>query len=123
MLAPLRSREAFPTDPLLHVLAFLSGIAALVYEVVWTRRLTFVFGASIHAVSAVLAAYMAGLALGSLVVGRRADRPRQPLRVYAALEAGIGIAGLIVPVLLARLRNIDTWLYDASVASGGLTAF
>ncbi len=107
----------------LHVLAFFSGLAALVYEVVWTRRLTFVFGASIHAVSAVLAAYMAGLAFGSLAAGRKPDRPREPLLAYGLLEASVGVAALIVPVAIARLRVVDSALYDPNVARGWLTAF
>ncbi len=118
------SRLAVPfLTPVLHALAFASGLAALVYEVVWTRRLTFVFGASIRAVSAVLAAYMAGLALGSHIAGRRIGRPREPLRTYAALEAGIGLAGLAVPVALGHLRVVDTWFYDERLAHGWLTAY
>ncbi len=107
---------------LAHALAFFSGLAALVYEVTWTRRLTFVFGASIRAVSAVLAAYMAGLALGSIVAGRRAEGVKRPLRAYAWIEAGVGVAGLFVPALVARLRAADTLLYDGGAASGALTA-
>ena len=49
---------------------FLSGAAGLVYEVVWTRYLTLAFGVTAEAVSAVLSAYMAGLALGSLLARR-----------------------------------------------------
>ena len=55
---------------------FLSGASALIYEVVWTRLLSLVFGVTLHAISAVLASFMAGLALGSVVAGRLADRVR-----------------------------------------------
>ena len=104
----------------LHAVAFLSGLAALVYEVVWTRRLVFLFGATIRAVSAVLAAYMAGLALGSLLGGRRASRVKEPLVAYGLLEGFIGVAGLLVPVVLGRLRLVDAWLYGLF---GGAAAF
>ncbi len=118
--APARQRTIVV---LLHVLTFASGAAALAYEIVWTRRLTFVFGASIYAVSAVLAAYMAGLSVGSLLGAARSKRPHDALRLYALLEAGIGIAGLAVPAVLRRLHIVDTWLYDGRVAHGGLTPY
>lgn len=84
-------------------LFFLSGAAALIYEVLWARQLGLVFGATTHAASAVLAAYMLGLALGAALGGRWADRAANPLRLYGLLEAGIGGAGLALPWAIARL--------------------
>ena len=57
-----------------------SGATALVYQVAWTRNLSLIFGASHQAISIVLAAFMAGLALGGVVLGRVADRLPRPLR-------------------------------------------
>ena len=76
----------------LYALFFLSGVSALIYELVWQRLLNLVFGVSTLSVSAVLAAFMGGLALGGLLFGRLADRTGRPLRTYAWLEAGIGVA-------------------------------
>jgi spermidine synthase len=59
---------------LLLVLFFLSGTSALVYQVLWMRLLALVFGVTVHAATTVLAAFMAGLAIGSAVAGRLADR-------------------------------------------------
>ncbi|HEV3256452.1 MAG TPA: fused MFS/spermidine synthase, partial [Gemmataceae bacterium] len=87
----------------LYVLFFLSGASALVYELVWQRLLNLVFGVTTLSVSAVLAAFMGGLALGSLLLGRYADRTARPLRWYAWLEAGIGLTGLLVPAGFAGL--------------------
>src|SRR5262245_64580770 len=81
----------------LYLLFFLSGASGLIYELVWQRLLNLVFGVSTLSVSAVLAAFMGGLALGGLLFGRLADRSRRPLLLYAVLEAGIGAAGLLVP--------------------------
>ena len=78
-------------------LVFLSGFAALVYELVWQRLLNLVFGVSTLSVSAVLAAFMGGLALGSLAVARTADRTRRPLLLYGWLQAAIGVTALLVP--------------------------
>ena len=89
----------------------MSGASGLVYEVVWTRQLTLVFGSTVFATSTVLTAFMAGLALGSYYFGRMADRERRPLRLYAILEAGIGVFALIWPLLLSALNAIYVLAY------------
>jgi len=63
----------------LLVLFFLSGVSGLVYQVVWVRMLTHVFGTSATAVGVVLAAFMSGLSLGSWLLGRAVDRHPNPL--------------------------------------------
>jgi len=80
---------------------FLSGATSLVYQVVWVRELGLVFGHSTYAITAVLAAFMAGLALGSAVFARLAPRLANPLRAYGALEIGMGLYCACVPLLLA----------------------
>ena len=85
---------------LLYLLFFLSGAAALVYEVVWARSLALVFGGSHLAVATVLSVFMGGLALGGWLLGRAADRSRRPLRLYALLELGIAAAALLFELLL-----------------------
>ncbi len=85
---------------------FFSGVAALIYQVVWVRELGLVFGITTYAVATVLATFMAGLALGSHVFGGVADTQRRPLRSYALLEVAIGIYALVVPWLLHGLRPI-----------------
>lgn len=111
---PLRSRLILAA---LFSCFFLSGSAALLYEVVWMRMLTQIFGSSAYAIATVLAAFMAGLALGSYVFGRLANRAKNLLRLYGILELGIGIYGLLVPLLFRATRGIYIplfWLYDSS---------
>ncbi len=84
--------------------AFLSGLAGLVYEVVWLREVGLQFGNTLAATGTVLAVFMAGMALGSVWLGQRADRSERPLGLYAGLEIGIGLSALLVP---AGLRLID----------------
>src|SRR5204862_5806869 len=84
-----------------------SGATGLIYEVVWARMLGLVFGTTTIAISAVLAAFMGGLASGSVIAGSWARRIRNPLRAYALMEIGIGLYALIVPWLF---RGID-WGY------------
>jgi spermidine synthase len=75
-------------------LFFLSGAAGLIYEVVWSRLFKDVFGVTAYAVAAVLATYLGGLALGSWALGRAADRPSDPLRLYGFLEIGVAATAL-----------------------------
>jgi len=101
---------------LLQLCFFISGFAALLYETAWTRELAFVFGTSELAVTAVLAAYMAGLALGAAVAARLAHLIRRPVLAYGVIELGIGLGALAVPFAIRGLMGIYVnWL-------GGLEA-
>ena len=91
----------------------LSGVAALLYQLVWIRALTHVMGGTTFAISAVLAAYMGGLAFGSRFFGRRGDVARDPLKLYGALELGIGALGAFVLVLLPFLKPLYIGLVRA----------
>src|SRR5258707_9934234 len=106
----------------LYGLFFLSGASALMSELVWQRLLNLVFGVSTLAVSAVLAAFMGGLALGGLLLGRLADRTHRPLRSYALLEVGIAVAALLVPPGFALLTGLYTHLHGQLHPGPGLGA-
>lgn len=88
---------------------FLSGAAGLVYQVVWSRLLNEVFGVSAHATTAVLATYLGGLALGSWVLGRTADRAERPLRLYGLLEIGVGATAVAGSWLVRALEPAHAW--------------
>ena len=90
----------------LRLLFVASGAAALIYEVVWLHLLRLVIGASAISVGIVLAAFMGGMFLGSLLLGRFVSRSTHPLRVYALLEIGIGLFGLLMPLLLPAVRFV-----------------
>lgn len=99
------------------IMFVVSGAAGLVFEVALQRSLTRAFGVSALATSTVLAAWMAGLALGAILFGRLADRTKAPLRLYAWLEVGIGVCAAVMPFVvplaidgfasLARGRTLD----------------
>ncbi|MEW6358748.1 MAG: fused MFS/spermidine synthase [Planctomycetota bacterium] len=78
---------------------FVSGATGLMYEVLWTRMLILIFGATTFAISTVLTVFMAGLALGSYVLGRRLDRVEKPLQVYGILEILVGIYAFAAPFI------------------------
>ncbi|MBR9683432.1 MFS transporter [Candidatus Woesearchaeota archaeon] len=91
----------------LLLIAFaLSGMTALIYEVVWTRPLQLIFGSTIYAVSTMLTTFMFGFALGSYTFRNLADRVKNPALLFAGLELGIGLYGLIVLSLFAILPSI-----------------
>ena len=88
------------------ILLFFSGFASLVYEVVWTRVLLSVFGATVYASGTVLTAFMLGLALGAWLAARWSERwALAPLRQYAVLELAIGLYALAFPVILAGIND------------------
>ncbi len=96
---------------LLAGLFFLSGTAALIYQVAWLRMLSLVFGVTVYAASAVLTSFMGGLALGSWLGGRSADRLRAPLRTFAILELGVAASALAVPFALEGVSGLYTRLH------------
>jgi spermidine synthase len=88
---------------LVFVLFFASGAAGLVYQLLWLRQLTLIFGATAYATSAILSTFMGGLALGSYWAGRRADLwSNPPLATYGKLELGIAAYAVAIPWLLDR---------------------
>lgn len=87
-------------------LFFVSGATGLVYQTVWSRNLHLVFGTSTFAIATVLAAFMAGLAIGAALMARRVDHIARPLAVYGVLEIGIGLFALVFPWLVDAIRPI-----------------
>ena len=82
-----------PYLPLLILLFVGSGCAALIYEIVWFQMLQLVIGASGISLGVLLGTFMGGMFLGSLFLPRFVPPSKHPLRVYAAIEAGIGLLG------------------------------
>ena len=72
--------------PWIYFLFLFSGVASLIYQIVWVRMLTLVFGHTIYSVSIVLSAFMAGLGLGSYLWGRTIDKTGKPLLVCGKIE-------------------------------------
>ena len=97
----------------LSVLYFASGAVGLVDEVIFFKYLSLSFGATAHASSAVLVAFMAGLALGAAAAARMDARVRRPLFVYGLLEVAVGVACAASPWLFAAVARVY-----ASMAAG-----
>lgn len=82
---------------------FVSGAAALLFETLWFRQAGLALGNSVWTSSLVTASFMAGLALGSGLAARHADRVSSPLRAYALIEVLVGASGLLLVVLFPWL--------------------
>ncbi|MEI6633049.1 MAG: fused MFS/spermidine synthase [Chlamydiota bacterium] len=91
---------------LLYVCVLFSGFSGLVYEVVWAKYLSIAFGNTTYAYTVVLATFMGGLALGSFLLGRLADRIREKLVLYACAEIGIAFFCMLTPRIFALSRTL-----------------
>lgn len=107
------------TTPLILGCFALSGMCALIYQLLWTRWLGLIVGNFATATATVVTAFMAGLALGNWLVGRRAGRlsPAAALRLYAGLEAGLAVLAALSPFLLASSSPVVPALAAASTSA------
>jgi spermidine synthase len=101
--------------PLVLTAFLLSGIAGLSYELAWLRYLTHLFGASTPAVSATVAVFFTGLALGSASGARIFDRASKPLLAYGILEVAIAVAACCVPFVF---QLVESWLTHFTLEQG-----
>ena len=88
----------------LLAILFLSGANGLMVEIVFRRQLLLSLGVTHYSVATVLTVFMAGLALGSFLFGRMADKIEYPVRLYGLLEVGVGLSGLL---LIATFPYLD----------------
>jgi len=84
-------------------LFYLSGMAGLIYEVVWSRLLTYQFGATLDAITAIVVGFLGGLAIGAFIGGRIVDRVSKPLALYGWLEIFVALLALTLPLALEHL--------------------
>ena len=105
-LAPVRPSQSQRTESWLLALFLWSGVAALAYQVCWQRVLFFSLGTDIESITVIVSTFMLGLGLGALAGGWLADRfPARIVVLFAAAEAGIGLFGLISPVLITAVAD------------------
>src|SRR3954466_11020769 len=98
-----------PTSASLRVLLLLfvgSGAAALIYEVIWFQLLQVVIGSSAVSLGVLLGAFMGGMCLGSWLFPRLSRASWHPLRVYAALELGVGAFALVLMWMMPIVNDI-----------------
>jgi len=103
--------------PALVVLFIGSGCAALIYEIVWFQLLQLVIGSSSISLGILLGTFMGGMCLGSVLMPGAVSPRQHPLRVYASLEAGIGVLGLLILFGMPLVGGLYTaWAGDGMVS-------
>ena len=83
-----------------------SGVAASIYEIIWFQLLQLVIGSTAVSMAVLLGTFMGGMCAGSLVFPRVVGAKLNPLRVYAALEGGIGVIALLVLFLMPHAGGL-----------------
>ena len=96
---------------LASLLFFVSGGTGLIYQVVWFKRFSHVWGSSSLAFAAVAGSFLFGLGVGAYLFGRFADRMTLPLRWYGVCELTIGGLALVIPREIAALADASASLY------------
>ncbi len=127
---PTAPEPRAPLPPRVLAVAALSGLAALAYEVAWTRLIVLSVGSTVYSFTLVLAVFIFGLAAGSALGSRWVGRAAHPERVFAGLQIGIGVLALVglnplgeLPLSFAHVMNALRRNYDLLLlAQAGLTA-
>lgn len=120
-VSPTTEEPNLPAAPggMFWLMPALSGFACLIYQILWMRQVSLLLGNTSHAAALTLAVFFGGLSLGGGFWGKRCGKNSRPLRTYAWLELGIGVAGialLIAPALVPKI-------YPMIGAGSSLTAF
>jgi predicted membrane-bound spermidine synthase len=105
---------------LLHAVFLVSGFTAVIYQLIWQRVLLTLYGANTETVTVVVTAFMLGLGVGSLLGGELSRTSRSPLRVFAALELGVGVCGI---VSLPVFEWVNGWTVELPPVAGGFVVF
>ena len=101
----------------------ISGFCALAYEVLWTRIMVFFLGSTTYAFATMLAAFLFGIALGSMVLARWVDRIKQPIAIFGIVQLGIGLFALILMPAFEELYAMSSALQSTFGASRFWTFF
>jgi len=90
----------------IYLFFFLSGLAGLIYEVVWGKYLALFIGSTTYAHTVVLAAFMGGISLGNTFFGKYADRVKNTFKLYGYLEIIIGIYCILFLVMVPGVSHL-----------------
>lgn len=100
-----------------HTLLFVfsvSGATSLIYEMLWVRPLSLVFGTTTYAIGIILASFILGLGIGSWLGGKFEHKIKNPLKVFALIQLGIGFYGILLFQLFPQLQYVYLQLYNIS---------
>lgn len=101
----------------------MSGITALIYEIIWVRSLSLVFGTTIYAVSTIITSFILGLAVESWLAGRYTDRLYNPLRYFGFVQVSVGFYGTLLLPIFGLLPEIYLGLYHTTLPNRSVFMF
>jgi spermidine synthase len=118
-------KSAFLTNFSIVVIAiyFFSGACSLIYEVLWQRLLKLILGNTTYATSITVAVFMGGLALGSLLVRKKADAIGNKLRAYGIIELTVTIFAFLTPILLKVVDHFYTVIFQSFAPAPAVMLF
>ena len=90
-------------------------MTALIYEITWIRPLSLVFGTTLYSVTTIVASFILGLGVGSLVAGKYTDRLRNPLQYFGFTQIIIGVYGILLLLIFPLLPDFYSMIYHATV--------
>lgn len=108
---------------LLLIIFGISGMTALIYEIIWIRPLSLVFGTTMYAVSTIVASFILGLALGSWIAGRFADRLQNPIKYFALIQITIGFFGILLLPIFDLMPKLYLDLYHLTFPNYSIFMF
>ena len=124
---PAQASSGASPNPLLRMVliaTFLSSAASFVYEIFFVRMLGLAVGSTLHAFELMLAAFIAGIALGALWIRRRADDVASPLRLAGTLQILMGLTALAGMALYSSSFHWVGWMIDAlNTTDGGYALY
>jgi len=108
---------------LLLILFGISGMTALIYEIIWIRPLSLVFGNTTYSISTIVASFILGLAIGSWLAGRFTDRLQNPLKYFALIQITIGFFGILLLPIFGLMPNAYLDLFHLTYPNQSLFMF
>lgn len=115
----MKNPEAFKQETIkanhaVYLLFFVSGFPALIYQIVWQRALFTIYGVNIESITVVVAAFMLGLGLGSILGGRLSKNRRIPVL------AAFGMTELIIAIFGFNSLRLFEWVGAFTLGSSPL---
>ena len=104
-------KNSIMNKKLLLILFGISGMTALIYEMIWIRPLSLVFGTTTYAVSIIVASFILGLAIGSWFAGKFTDRLENPLKYFALIQIAVGFFGILLLPVFDLMPGVYLDLY------------
>lgn len=87
-------------------------MSALIYEIIWIRPLSLVFGSNVYAVSTIISSFILGLAIGSWLAGKYSDKISNPLKFFAIFQIAIGVYGILLLPVFGFLPEVYIEFYN-----------